>query len=69
MGAHALATAAGMKDEGILATEPLLMRLLNFDLITHTPFRPLEGLMLVLHLPWHSRHALPAARWQQDLLW
>ena len=47
MGAHALAAAAGMKDEGLLATEPRLMRLLNFDLITHTPFRPLEGLLLV----------------------
>ena len=47
MGANALATAAGMKDEGLLATEPELMRLLNFDLIMHTPYRPLEGLMLV----------------------
>ena len=68
MGAHALATAAGMKDEGILTTEPLLMRLLNFDLITHTPFRPLEGLILVTSpcplaafLPPKLRFRLPAA--------
>ena len=50
MGAQALASAAGLTDDGLLAHEPLLMRLLNFDLVTHTPFRPLEGLLLVCNL-------------------
>ena len=51
--AAALASAAGMAEEALLAAEPLLMRLLSFDLVMHTPFRPLEGL-----LPVHS----PASR-------
>ena len=47
MSAAALAAAAGREEECLLAAEPLLMRLLNFDMITHTPFRPLEGLLQV----------------------
>ena len=44
--------------EQILEFELLLIQQLNFHLVVHTPYRPMEGLLIDIKVGWGSREKL-----------
>lgn len=57
IGAEEFCKVAKQDESVVLRGETILLEALEFDLIVYTPYRPLQGFLLVGHPPKYSRQA------------